>query len=174
VDVDESTAHLAQHLHDPHQQRTAFGQDAWARSLQNATSIEDCSAFHRGPTSDRVVAAAIGDARSSHALGEVDRNRERGTPELIGEGRVAAWKLRDNSCCDGHELNRTPISIQLLETEEAASYLRMREISAVSALGCVIRPRPRLRPRARPGTTPITSQRGNRQGAEERQKSAMF
>ena len=118
-DGDESAAQLGQHRNNPGQEFDGLPVLAFVKAPEGTDDIEHRSAFHGGAASDRVVPSGVGFGASSCGLGDVQRNRERSTWQLITKFAVSSGDLRCHLNGDGHELDGAPIHIQLLKTEHA-------------------------------------------------------
>ena len=91
---------------------------------EHEEGVHDGGAFHRRAAGDREVTGGVGLGRPPSGLGDVQRHRERGTPELIGQRRVAARQGVRETDRAREELDGAAIHVELLEAEHVARVAR--------------------------------------------------
>jgi len=80
------------------------------------TVLNRC-AFQRRAASDLDEAAPIGIGPFTVAFGDVQRDRLRGTQQLVPRGPIAALQALGHLVCLSHIPNRNPVAIELLMPE---------------------------------------------------------
>ena len=159
-DGDGSATQLGQHRNDPGQEFDRLAMLAFLKARQGTDDVEHRSAFHGGSTSERVVPSGVGFGTSSSGLGDVQRNRQCSTSQLIMKFGVSCGDLRCHLNGDSDELDGTPIHIQLLKTEHAC-------MSTDTTWSC---PSPSPSPSTTRSTTTPTSTTTLRQRPRQRQR----
>ena len=85
------------------QEDFAFGECALVDEAKDSGGIEQCAALMGRTASDVVEASTIGLATFAVALGQVQRDGERRSFELVCQRSVPAWKLVEELRCERQE-----------------------------------------------------------------------
>jgi hypothetical protein len=118
-DGDVSAAQLGQHRNDAGKEFDRLPMLVFLKASEGTDDVEHRSALHGGSASDCVVSRGVGLGASSSGLGDVQRNRERSTSQLVTKFGVSSGDLGCHLDGNSHGLDGAPIHIHLLKTEHA-------------------------------------------------------
>jgi hypothetical protein len=89
------------------------------KATEGTNDIEHGSALHGRATGDCIVSSRVEFGGSAGGLGDVQRNGERSTSELVAKFSVSSRDLGCHLNGDSHEVDSAPIDVHLLEAEHA-------------------------------------------------------
>ena len=112
VGPDGSAAHFAEHFDDANNQRFGSIDRLDRTGLKYLRDVEDGAALHCGTACYGVESRLVGFAVLPDALRDVEGDRDRRPPKLVGQGGIASRNVFGDSHSGGHQLNRELIDIE--------------------------------------------------------------
>jgi len=123
-----SLSELGEHRNDPSQHCLTLCVSSSSLSFAGLATVLNRCAFRRRATSDLEEAAPIGIGPLTVAFGDVQRDRLRGTQQLVPCGPIAALQALGHWVCPSHIPDRNPVDIALLHGRIALLFrLRQRQ-----------------------------------------------
>ena len=101
------------------------------RESENVEGVDDGCTLHRRTAGNGVVASAVGLRCSSCCFGDVERDGESGSTELVRKRAVSSRDGCQQSRRQSKELDRALVDVKALKTEHAA-------VSAAVGCDCLI------------------------------------
>jgi len=93
-----------------------LGERSFVKYRHRLKCIENCCAFEGRTAGDRVETHCV-PAELSASLGDVERDRQCSTAELVNEIAVSLWNSRYQSDCQSKEFGRGAVDIEALEAK---------------------------------------------------------
>ena len=121
----ESAGHSAEHFDDANQESLAVGKSlavgncSRGRWVQEASHVEDGSALHGGTTCDGVIPAPIGSVGFGRTFGNIERNRDGRTLELVGERCIPTWDAFGNGEGEREEFDAALVDVKAFVVQHA-------------------------------------------------------
>jgi len=112
-----SLSELGEHRNDPNQHCLTLCVLSSSQDFAGFETVLNRCAFQRRAASNREGAAPIDIGPLTVAFGDVQRDRLRGTQQLVPRGPMDALQALGHLVCPSHLPDRNPVDIELLMPE---------------------------------------------------------